>query len=110
MDAIIRRCRKEAAWNTIKEIVYVMCRAGGIGLLVIGGAVAFLLGVSFIIDLCKGYDLTTMTIIIKDLIILLSFGGLIVLLGTIVYETYKENLEKCIERIKNEQQSGDLHG
>lgn len=101
-DPLIRKCRKEAAWNTIKEFAYVIGKAIGIVIAICIGMCLFLYGMIYLIELTDGYDFTFILNIIMFTLIAIFFGIIILLGGFAVHEVYKENLNVCIERIKSE--------
>lgn len=105
MTDYIRRCKKEAIVETIKII-------GKSILIVIGvmvGLFMFALGLGCCLRFLEPW-LQSIDTILNALTLVLTILGILCIIGLgviVIYDMYKENLKKCIERIKSEQIPGD---
>jgi len=108
----VKQCKKEAVIKTVKDIVIAIAVFCGF----IVGGVGFCYIIKYCLEVVPTWLQNTGIVIgflIIYLLIILGLLCLIGIVGIIIYDTYKEHLKKCIERIERieyDKLIGDLNG
>jgi uncharacterized membrane protein (DUF485 family) len=105
----IKRCKKEAIFGTIKEFIKFI--------LVCCCAVIGCMGFLFLMTWFDSWMNQSIIDMINSVSLIIVYGlcisGMlccIYMIAMIVYEVYKDQLKKCVERIKSEQKVGEVNG